>query len=355
MRPEIDGTLKRLQRRASLAAWLGEGSHHLLVAALAAGSAVLLARLLVDLPTARAALFLGLVALVPLTAWQRARSRFLSREGAATWLDLRSGATGTLVTALEVGDERWAERTREVLARAPEVPGLRLAPAVGRAATGVGFALLALLVPIPRTIAGPPPAIFDASLEALQEKLATLEEEIVFDEETAQELEERMERLEKEALASENPEATFEAIDEMTKRLEEEALEAQEAIETASESLAIASSFAEENPALAEEKMNEAIEKLAKEGLTAALPEDLAELDLDALGLPEGFELDPEKIAELSEEMQELLKEMLEHLGEAGLLDLEGLEWGEFGELGEIGDLSELEFEVCEDCKNGEP
>ena len=343
----IDQSVRRLRQRAMLASLVGVGSVHLLVALLLAGSAALLLRLLLGLPPDRAALVLFVVALVPLTAWLVARRRFLSPEGAAAWLDVRSGATGILVTELELADARWEGRANEALARAPRLPAIRMRPAAARSFLGIAFALLALWVDIPKNVMGPPPALFESSLETLREQLETLEEEVALDEATAEELEARMDRLESEATDSENPEATFEALDQLSDRLETEALEAQESALAAAAELEEAASLVDENPADAEVKFAETLAMLAEDGLLQNLPSALTqELGANGAELPEGLELDPAMLAKLSQELAKALEGKLGKLAQAGLL-----KFGKPGQLGELGELSAFNFteHVCDE------
>lgn len=343
----IDRSVRRLRQRAMLASLVGVGSTHLLVASLLAGTAVLLSRLLLGLSADRAALVLIVVALVPLTAWFVARRKFLSHEGAAAWLDVRSGATGILVTELELADARWEGRANEVLARAPKLPAIRLRPAATRSCLGLAFALLALWIDIPKHVMGPPPALFKSSLATLREQLETLQEEVALDESTAQELEARMDRLEQEATDSENPEATFEALDRLSDRLASEALEAQESALAAAAELKGAAALADQNPAEAEVQFADTLAKLMEDGLLRNLPSALTqELGANGAELPEGLALDPAMLAKLSREFAKALEGKLGKLAQAGLL-----KFGRPGQLGELGELSAFDFteHVCDE------
>jgi len=363
MASSIHGSLTRLRRRVALATYLGSLSMHMLVAALAGGSVALLLRIGLGLDPGQAVWALAVVGLTPLTAWFTARRRRLSSEGAAAYLDVRAGATGALLTELELSDPRWSSRAQAALARVGQPPRVRSKPLTQRALLSIAFAALVLWVPVPVALSGPGPVIYQASLDDLREKLETLEEQIQFEEETAAELEERLDRLQDEAQRVDNPEAMFEAMAEMDKGLEDLAKEAQAASEQSLEEVAQAAAMAQTDPAAAQSAMEAALAKLTQEGIKLGLPTELAqELGLDPLlenvDFPPGVALDPSQFQNLSDELAELLAEKLAELADAGLLDLSGL--GGLGEF-DLADLANLsladlaDLELCEDCKNGEP
>lgn len=363
MASSIHGSLTRLRRRVALATYLGSLSRHVLVCALAGGSLALLLRIVGSLDQGQAVWALAIVAVTPLTAWYASRRRRLSTQGAAAYLDLRAGATGALLTELELSDPRWSSRADAALASVGEPPSVRAKPLAQRALFSLAFAALVLWVPVPVALSGPKPIIYTASLDDLREKLETLEEQIRFEDETAAELEERLDRLQQEAQRVDNPEAMFEAIAEMDKGLEDLAKEARDASEQSMEEVAQAAAMAETDPAAAQSAMEAALAKLTQEGIKLGLPTDLAnELGLDPLlenvDFPPGLALDPSQLQNLSQELAELLAEKLKALVDAGLLDLSGLNGlGEF-DLADLANLSLVDLadlELCEDCKNGEP
>ena len=347
----IEDHLRRLRRRAQLATYLGVLSRHALAALFLAGIGALLLRVALGWEAMRAAWCLALLALAPFSAWWVARRRFLSTEGAAAWLDLRAGARGLLLTEIEVGDERWRERAEHDLRLIDGDPGLRLRPVALRCVGGGLFALLALWIDIPRPASpGPPPELFAAAIEDLQEKLETLVEVVELEPETRAELESRLERLEQEVADAQNPEATFEALDQLEGRLEEEAERVQEAARAASEALAQASESAgHEDHDGTQEALQEAVSRLDSLGLDS-LPTDLGERLAATLDMTAGARFDLSELTQLSQEMREALEGMLGELADAGLLPAGKL--GQLGELGELGDLSDFEFHECdEECE----
>jgi len=350
----FDARLRALRRRVAQAAYVGELSTQLLVALFASGTLVLLARLLLGWELERAVWICSLALVTPFTAWWRARGRFLSAEGAANWLDVRTGATGIVVTETEVADERWMARAEEVLASRRLLPAVRVQPMTIRSFAGVGFALLALLVPIPDAQPLTPANLFDSSLEALHEKLQALEEELEFEDEVAAELEAQLDRLEAEAEQALNPEATFEAIDQLARRLEQEALEAQAAAQEADEALADAAQAAEQEQAAAlSESLARTTEVLELSGMLETLPRELQEsLDLSASQAAEGLKLDPAALEELSAGMRGLLETKLGKLAEAGLLEA-GTKLGKLGESAGLGAFQFSQHECDENCKLG--
>lgn len=349
MPAKIDRSLYALRRKAILGTYLGEWSVHAAVALFVGGSTALLLRLMAGLPANQAALALLVVLVTPLTAYLRSRGRFLSPEAAAAWLDVRAGATGMLVTELELNDPRWEGRAEKVLATAPALPNVRLRPVATRSFMGVAFVALALWIDIPKVTIGVPPNLYEASVEDLREKLEALEEEIEFEEEESAELAEQLERLEEESEQALNPEATFEAIDQMAERLKEEALSAQEAAEQANEALADATEAMEQDLGEGQELLEGAMARLTEQGLDKNLPSSLLEKLGAGLELPEGTELYLGDLQNLSEELKKALEGKMGKFIDAGLLKP-----GKLGELGELGDLSEYKFndhECDENCE----
>src|SRR5262245_23026546 len=129
---EFTHQVRRLRRRAIAADWLFEWALHLAVALAAAGGLALCARGFAGWDRARAALPFAIVGITPLTAWLRARRRFLSESGAAAWFDVRAGATGMLLTELELADSRWSARAAALAESASALPKIRLRPLAGR-------------------------------------------------------------------------------------------------------------------------------------------------------------------------------------------------------------------------------
>lgn len=346
MARELDSSIHALRRRAILASFLGEWSIHALVALFVAGAAALLLRLLAGWPVEQAAWALALVALTPMTAWLRARQRFMSREAVAAWLDVRAGATGMLLAERETGDERWKDRAEALLAAAPANPKMRLQPAAVRSGTGIAFAALVLMVPMPDSATGLPSSFYDSALDTLHEKLETLEEEVELEPDESAQLHEQLERLESEVKQEISPEASFEAIDQLAGEMENSALEAQESIEQAAEALSESQADqSQAKPEDAQDALERALSKLAEAGLLSSLPEGLAaKLGQDSQ-LPPGITLDISEMGALSDELRDLLAAKVGKLVKAGLLNPKALK-----KLAKLGDLSEFKEHSCPNC-----
>jgi len=224
------------------------------------------------------------------------------------------------------------------------------------------YAAGALLVGITRQLPGEPPNLFAGAVERLEERLATLEEQVLVDDELAAEMRSALEHMREEA-TSLRPEASFEALDRLEERMESEALEALEAAESGSESLARAAATAMQDGGLADarEELESAMAELAEDGLLGEMPETLAELmeasglesaeetqagvnlpGLASMSLPEGIELG--ELLQLSEELRQALAEKMQRLAEAGLLrEAQLAQLARLAELGAL-DASELQF-----------
>ena len=116
----LDTTIRDLLRRTRWASFVGEWSAHFLGAAFLVGTVVLLGRIGLrwELAEARWALLALLVS--PLSAAWRVRSRRVSEETAAGWIDIQSGATGLVLTDAELHDARWADKARSALDPLPD-------------------------------------------------------------------------------------------------------------------------------------------------------------------------------------------------------------------------------------------
>ncbi len=364
MPADLQSSLRALRRRVTVATWLGALSRHLLALFFLVGVGVLLLRALADWPTGRALWLAALLLVAPASAWLVARRRRLSDGAAAAWLDLRGGGGGALVTELELSDPVWQPRTRDALRRAGEFPDPRLAPPARRVGLGVLFALAAFLVPIPaRAGSGPSGVVYEHAIEDLREKLETLEEELDLDDETAAELEARLERIEEESAEVASAEEVFESIAELTQALEQEALEAGEVAEGAIEELARAAELAPRDPDGALAELEGIVAELSEKGLQPTLSEELAsELGVDAnledLAALSDLPLDPSTLQGLSEALQDALGDKLAELADAGLFDFQGFDALGGLDLADLADISLAELadlELCEECKQGEP
>ena len=352
--------LLRLRRRANLALWSAELARLAAPALLALGLTVLLLRFGLGWAAPRALAVLALLALLPLAAWWRARPRFLSGDGAAAWLDLRTGGRGVVVTGVDVPDPRWSAAVRAELARAPADPRLRLGRPYVASLPGVALVVLAALVRPPVERPDPWVRALENAADRVADRLETLEEQVTLEPELAEELHERLEAL-REDLADAQPESSLEALDRLDADLAERA---QQAFEDALEADAGLDAAAAEASAESEHAaLEEALSDLAEAGLLSdppeALDEALSELAArtgasfeSSLTLPEGLDLSGLDAVELSAELQAMLAEKMAELDALGLLGPGHA--GRFGEPGELGNPGEyVEHECDADCDEG--
>src|SRR5262245_1659256 len=228
---DLRRTVSRLQRRISAAAFFGELARHAAVALVGAGVAALLARQFLGWSTARSLLVLLLLAPAIGTAWWFARRRFVSAATAATWLDVKLGASGRYVTAFEI--DGAAPPTPPSTTVAEPVPRLRRGVLLRPLLPALAFAALAFWIPLNRGAPGVvPPVVSAAQVERIAEKLAALEETVALEPELSAELHERLEHAREQAdsapLAS-----TYEAMDQLAQRITNEAEAAREHAERA--------------------------------------------------------------------------------------------------------------------------
>lgn len=268
-------------------------------------------------------LYLALLG-VPFITWLRVRRGGLTRVSAATWLDLRSGSSGLLVTLAELHDERWMARAAALLAAVPALPrpdwrrfALRTLPA------GL-FAMTPFLAASLGLEPAPPPS-YDAAVERLREKLATLEEVVVLQDDERRGLHDDLARL-ADDLSGARPEAAFEAIDRLEERLDSRGEQAREAGAKADRSLARAADASADPARSAQpsaDAWRDALQDLREAGLLDeqrlrdALDPDIPGLDpTDAGALAS---LDPDSQLQLSQELRELLHRQMAELAKAGL------------------------------------
>jgi hypothetical protein len=350
----LDTRVAELRRRAALSEFLSEWSLHLAAAIVLAAAAALCARALLTWERPRAAWCFAIVALTPATAYFRARRRFLSSAGAAAWLDVRAGSTGLILTELETGDPAWGERAARLLARAPDLPAAPWRRVLTRTAPCAAFALAALLIPVSSAGAGSF-GTAAAILDRLDEKLATLEEQIRIDETPAAELRQRLEQLRSD-LPGAPPEVQLEALDRFDESLREEAAKAAEAAESAMQQMSAAESAADaasqEKPADAQELLEKAVAELAQSGLEKGLEESLLREGFESdLTLPEGTRLDASKVQKVSKELREALAKKLAELQKSGLTKKDGAKGA--GEKKKVDWSKFQEHECRPECKEG--
>ena len=341
MLSSLEHSIKAVRRRVFTAAWFEALATHLALALFAGGTAILIARVALHWDRVPAAWFASLAAVAPVSAWWLARRRIPSRESCATWLDVRGGASGLVVTENELGSSAWSPRAEERLRRSldvlPEVDILRTLRNVTPAAA---FVALALWIEPPQVEVGPPPAVADAAIERVEEKLAALEQVLEVEPELAAELDEQLESAKAEA-AEGRPESTFEALDRMEERLEDQAQRAEQAAHRAQHELA--SAVGEPNLEDAQAALENALAEMAKAGLEKDLPQSLKdELAPGTLSLPEGVQLSSAELAKLAQQMKGTLDGKLGKLAQGKLLDPTAV--------AKLGQLSLDDFDDTHEC-----
>ncbi|MFT7670597.1 MAG: hypothetical protein ACI8X5_003307 [Planctomycetota bacterium] len=87
--------------------WLGLCARHGAIFLAIAGSLALVVRVGSGVESARVLWIFAPIAIIPVLSWRGVRDAVPSEEGAAAWLDLRSGAQGYLLAEFEQYDARW--------------------------------------------------------------------------------------------------------------------------------------------------------------------------------------------------------------------------------------------------------
>jgi hypothetical protein len=355
MLPTLEQGVAALRRRRWLELWLAALGAHAQLALFAAGAVVLFGRVLGAAVPWLGGLALALVLVALVTALVQARRGLPDRTSAAAWLDVHGGARGQVVTETELGGSAWTDAARAQLAASlASLPPAAWKRALRPALPALLFALPALREPTPRPTPGPPPVPTRSALAGLEEQLDALVETLALEPETADELAERLARIEAEAESGAEPASTVEAMDRLGERLEAEAARALETAQRAGHELASAAG----DPSLADAQtaLEAAMAEMDAGGLGKEWPDALERaLQPGTLALPPGVQLSSKELVALSRELQGVLDERIAKLVEAGLLDPAalrqlGLGAGE-GE-GELADLSDLEDHECdEECK----
>lgn len=308
------------------------------------GAALFVARFFGDVPRGDAVLLLTLFALVPLVAWWRARPMFLSESGAVAWLDRASGGSGRLLTQFECADERWAASATAAMARIESLPRVRLAREFLPSLLALGFVAGALWIEKPAGLVGPSTHLAETTLEDVKDQLVALQEVVELEPEQAQELAERIERIQ-ENLRDTPTDASLEALDRTSEELTARAEQSLAAADRADDQLARAD--AAQSADQAQQALQDALKEMHDAGLGARLPESIrSELLPGSLELPAGAVLPRETVARLSSELRTALNLKLGKLASAGLISARQLERAK--------SVERVTEHVCdENCKRG--
>ncbi len=303
--------------------------------------------------------------------WWRSGQSAMGAADAALWLDLRSDASGRVVTANEVTEasaQPWRAEAISVAERAEAVPSPRLGRLVQAALLGLAFVIASALVPVRTTGSGAGEgiaAVFEERLEEVAEQLEVLDESVGLEEEERSELEASLERLEEAIQEDPDLESTYEAIDRLGDQL---AARAEEALEEAQQALADLaeqqrssphSSGSEADPTGAAAVPNSAdleslLQELAKSeselGEGALSPEALSELS--KIATKDLSELTAEELAELSEALASAMSEPLGALAQAGLLSKSAASVSAFKSARELPALNAEQLAMLGEPKN---
>lgn len=328
--------LRRLQRKLTLAVWLGRLARQGSLVLALAGCAILVARAGFEVESERARWLLLPLAAVPFTAWAGVRARIPSKAGAVAWLDLRSGGSGQLLTDYERQDERWEGRLDSQLDRLPELPAIRVGSFARPMLPALVFALLALFVPLTRAEPGPSSGFLDSAIAGLVAQLDTLTDIAGLDDELQEELAKRLEDLSENADTRE-PEAMLEAIDSLSEAMQREGETVAERAQDLLERLGVSESQAGLHSLFAQKLLESGLKEMLQMGLSPELleqiqslaPELAKNIDGKQLNMPPGLQLDPELMAKLSQLLRDRLRSDLGELDLAGLIDLKDLKLGD--------------------------
>lgn len=346
MKISLQTSIAAVRRRFLAAAWMRTIGPHFAALAFIGGTACLLSRT-AGWDRAAGASWLAVTVLAPLSAWWIARKQVPGAESCATWLDVRGGASGMVVTESEVGVTAWTPqadaRLRESLNALPALDATR---ALRTVLPALAFAVLVVWIDPPKSEIGPPPAVADAAIERIEEKLATLEEVLAMEPEAQAELQEQLENARAEAEEG-RAESAFEALDRIEQQLEQHAEEAEQAAHRARHEL----NEAVDDPSLADAQtaLENALAQMAKAGLDKDLPKMMNEaLTPGSLTLPEGTQLSSAELAKLSQALKGALDGKVGRLAQGKLLDANAL--AKLGELGSLDDFDDT-HECDADCK----
>ena len=342
----LDKAISALRRRALGVAWIRRAGPLCGWTLSGCSAAALLVRGGASWERGEAAWLLAPALIAPIAALVLARRERPSPAQAATWLDVRSGGSGFVVTEQELGATAWSPRTEAALAAALErLPRVELGALLRPLAVALALATLALWIELPRDMVGPPPAVSAAALERVEERLEVLKDALALEPELERELEERLDAARTDSEAG-NPESTYEALDQLDERIEQAAQEAELAAQQALALLQRATSEAE--LAQAQEALQNAAQSMGAAGLSKDLPQKLERELAQAAQSLAGEPLSSADLARLAQELKGALDGRMSKLAGGRLVDPSKL--GKLGEQLSLEDFDE-EHECDESCK----
>lgn len=309
----VDRAIGSARRRLALAVLLREGLLGVAIALCLAGSAALLLRRFAGWAPERAAWTGALLLIVPPLVWWRTRGRLPDRQAAATWLDLRSGGRGWLVTAAEHPDPAWSSAAEATIPEArPPIP---LGRPLGALAVALPYCLLALWVPVSSPDA--PPRV-PGPAEALAAQRAALEELVQLPEDQELALEEALSSLE---ASDSRSESALEAAEALSGELDAAAAAADQAGQDAQRAMGAAGSDAAAGLAGAAAALG--LDASSKASMpTPRLPEGLADaLRQAAAQQTAGNALEAQAAQDLASTLSKTLDDLHTRLVEGRLVD----------------------------------
>lgn len=294
------------------------------------------------------ALGLGIACAALVGGYRAWRSMDFDRDRALAWLDSKSGGDGLLVSLGELGPSNsrsaWGARLGQALERVPDSTARVGTRAIGGFALAVGFSMATLFMPkgtaAPSAGARPAAEAYGSELERLREALATLDESVELEPETADALRGRLEQLEAELSNLTAGELALEGLDRLATDLHQESQVALGEALGALDQMERAGAWAPQSPEAAAREIQNGLERLAElgvdENLAPSAREALRELaermqaraqnastagdgERSALSDPEAVQALLEELAELAElraELAQALAELAESLGD---------------------------------------
>lgn len=346
--------LKGLERRIWAVLTLRETVQWITAFFFGFGVVVLAVRMLTRWPTEF--LVVGLVGIVPIAGFLAVRQwgQRPQRDQLRALMDQHNQAGGLIVAEGQADTGSWAEQLPELAV--PEFRWRSRRPMMVFTCSAVFLAVTFLIPERHLGLAAKPSLEIGELVGEINEEIELLEEEKILDEEKAEDLQEQLDRLERDADAN-DPAKTWEALDHLKQansdkasEAAEEALKKIEALKQ-SETLAGAlNAMPEPNEAASTRGMQDLASMLEQaeleEGLLKGeLPEDLLKNAKDA-------KLTPEQLKALLEAIRnnkDKLGECMKNLANLKLIDAKKL--GQCNKAGQCPNPSALAAYLSKECK----